>query len=76
MYQVTLQKRFKICHIFIIRKPPCSFFRFSFHATLFFALMQWAFTRGKVKLHEMKNEKNYIHGFSYDENMANFEAFL
>ena len=34
----------------------------------------------KIKLHEMKNEKNYmvmhVHGFSYDKNMANFEAFL
>ena len=29
----------------------------------------------KIKLHEMKNEKNYIHGFSYDKNMANFEVF-
>ena len=34
------------------------------------------FTRGKVKLYEMKNEKNYMAGFSYDKNMANFEAFL
>ena len=30
----------------------------------------------KMKLHEMKNEKTYVNGFSYDKNMANFEAFL
>ena len=28
----------------------------------------------KIKFYEMKNEK--MHGFSYDKNIANFEAFL
>ena len=28
----------------------------------------------KIKLHEMKSEKK-LYGFSYDKNMANFEAF-
>ena len=32
-----------------------------------------AFIREKIKLHQMQKEK--IHEFSYDKNMANFEAF-
>ena len=29
----------------------------------------------KLKQHEIKTEKNYVRGFSYSENMANFEVF-
>ena len=29
----------------------------------------------KIKLHEMKNEKNSVGGLSYDKYMANFEGF-
>ena len=40
--------------------------------------MPWSkYSLGKnIKLHEMKDEKNYVCGFSYYKNMANFEAFL
>ena len=58
---------------------------FSFRAsTLFFSLMYGCLCQhrrpghssGKKKLHEMKNEKNYMgFPFSYSKNIANFEAF-
>ena len=35
--------------------------------------MTRTFVEEKIKLHEMKNEKNYV--FSYDKNIANFEGF-
>ena len=37
--------------------------------------MTSTFVEEKIKLHEMKNEKK-LHGFSYDENIANFELCL
>ena len=55
---------------------------FSFHATLFFSLMNalvyvgiyhWVLIEEKIKQHEMKNKK--LCGFSYSKSMAKFEAF-
>ena len=67
-----LEKCFKICHIFGIRKPK--YFNFFFHFK-----QPWMCYRTSTvtnpKLIKMKTEKK-LFGFSYSKNMANFESFL
>ena len=64
-------------------KPKVVFFHFSFHATLFFPLMNalvyvdvdQVIIREKIKQHEMKNRKSNF-GSWYIKNMEYFQAFL
>ena len=46
--------------ILYIQENPHSFFRFSFHTTLLMNALVFVDIRGKVKLHKMKNKKNYV----------------
>ena len=67
-----LAKCFKICHIFgIWYENPCSFFRISFRATLFFSIMNAlvCVDIGKKIKYIAWNEKRKknIHGFSYSK---------
>ena len=76
-------KCFKKFAIFMEKENPCSFFRFSFRATMNFPLMNalvyvdidQGIHKGKMKV--ALNEKwKKLHGFSFSINIANFEAFL
>ena len=71
--------------IIIVWRPfvPCSFFRFSFRATLNFPLMNalvyvdidQGIHKGKMKV-ALNEKRKKLHGFSFSINIANFEAFL
>ena len=77
--EMTYQNASKFA-IFLVYENPHIFFTFVISCYLIFSLINDNIFRlghsigGKIMWHDMKNEKNPC-GFSYNKNMANFEAF-
>ena len=68
-------KRFKICHISYIRKPKVAFSVFHFVLQYFFPNECPGLFRHRTG-HSLGKKNGKINfGFSYIQNMANFEAF-
>ena len=57
--------------IFIEKKNPCSFFRFSFREVK----IDQGIHKGKLK-NALNEKRKKLFGFSFSINIANFEAFL